>query len=156
MNQGLIDTLSLDCLKRNDETAKFKVKWGISPGVGNSEETGCKHEALSVECDNLEGWWMCKSCNSLLDINSIELLYSHHRITPRSELFLHSSSAQSWWDNNPTQCPAHTGQETKIFISASNIFLPWCYLSQRGRAKQIWIIQIQDRNHLIRWSVEKI
>ena len=30
MNQGLIDTLSLDCLKRNDETAKFKVKWGIS------------------------------------------------------------------------------------------------------------------------------
>ena len=27
MNQGLIDTLSLDCLKRNDETAKFKVKY---------------------------------------------------------------------------------------------------------------------------------
>ena len=49
MNQGLIDTLSLDCLKRNDETAKFKVKWGISSGVGNSEELpGVRRQAANT------------------------------------------------------------------------------------------------------------
>ena len=140
-----------------------------SSGVGNSEELPGVRRAANTRpymetgdwrqqrvTTYRDGWWMCKSGNSPSDINSIELFYSHGGITPRSELFLHSSSARSWWDNNPTQCPAHTGQETKIFCYGFKYFLPWCSLSQRGRAKQIWIIQIQDRNHLIRWSVEKI
>ena len=42
MNQGLIDTLSSDCLKRNDETAKFKVKY-------------MEHQQASAWVDNLPG-----------------------------------------------------------------------------------------------------
>ena len=42
MNQGLIDTLSLDCLKRNDETAKFKVKY-------------MEHQQASAWVNNLPG-----------------------------------------------------------------------------------------------------
>ena len=67
---------------------------------------------LRVTTYSEQGW----NCNSLRDINSIELFYSHRRITQGSgsELFLHSSSVRSWSDNNPAHCPAHHKEDKKL------------------------------------------